>query len=135
VWRRTSALTLLSLAALRRASGEREMAEQLLAEVQAICTPLDARPALARAQSLAPRRLSSPASGFPDGLTAREGEVLILIAAGHSNQEIADQLWLSVRTVERHINKLYGKIDARGRADAVAYAARRGLLNSDDGGF
>jgi DNA-binding NarL/FixJ family response regulator len=45
-----------------------------------------------------------------------------LIAAGMTNNEIADDLVLSVRTVERHITNLYGKIDARGRADATAYA-------------
>jgi DNA-binding CsgD family transcriptional regulator len=108
--------------------GEREAVRKLLEEVNAICLPLGARPVLARAQALAPRRPRTPPSGYPGGLTAREGEVLVLITEGRSNQEIADELWLSVRTVERHINKLYAKIDARGRADAVAYAARHGLL-------
>src|SRR5262249_24412282 len=54
----------------------------------------------------------------------RELEVLRLVAAGHSNREIADELVLSVRTVERHINNLYAKIGARGKADATAYAFR-----------
>lgn len=123
------ALTLLAQAELHRAQGDRIAIEHVLVDVHAICTPLDARPALARAQALAPRRPTMPPSGYPDALTAREGEVLVLIAEGRSNQEIADQLWLSVRTVERHINKLYAKIDARGRADAVAYAARQGLFS------
>lgn len=65
---------------------------------------------------------------LPAGLTSREAEVLSLIAAGQSNQDIAEQLVLSVRTVERHITNLYGKIDARGRADATAFALRHGLL-------
>ena len=56
------------------------------------------------------------------GLTAREAEVLRLVARGQSNKEIAAELVLSVRTVERHITNLYGKIDARGKADATAYA-------------
>ena len=66
-------------------------------------------------------------SSRPAVLTAREREVLRLIAAGHTNREIAGALTLSVRTVERHINNLYAKIGARGKADATAYAFRHGL--------
>jgi DNA-binding NarL/FixJ family response regulator len=58
-------------------------------------------------------------------LSVRETEVLRLIAAGASNQH--DQLVLSVRTVERHITNLYAKIGARCKADATAFALRRGL--------
>jgi DNA-binding NarL/FixJ family response regulator len=54
-------------------------------------------------------------------------EVLRLIAGGKSNREIADELVLSVRTVERHITNIYAKIDARGKADATAYALRHSL--------
>jgi DNA-binding CsgD family transcriptional regulator len=124
------ALTLLARAELRRASGDRNGVAHLVEEIRTICTPLGARPALARAEALAPAPPRTPQGGYPGGLTAREGEVLVLIAQGRSNQEIADALWLSVRTVERHINKLYAKIDARSRADAVAYAARHGLLSA-----
>lgn len=60
-------------------------------------------------------------------LTSREAEVLGLIAAGRSNQQIADELVLSLRTVERHITNLYGKIGAHGKADATAYALRHGF--------
>jgi DNA-binding NarL/FixJ family response regulator len=61
---------------------------------------------------------------YPDGLSTREVEVLRLIAAGMNNHEIADTLFISVRTVERHITNLYAKIGADGRADATAYALR-----------
>jgi DNA-binding NarL/FixJ family response regulator len=61
-------------------------------------------------------------------LTPREVEVLRLIAAGHSNREIATELSLSARTLERHITNLYSKIDARGRADATAHAFRHALV-------
>ena len=60
-------------------------------------------------------------------LSPRETEVLGLIAAGRSNQQIADHLVLSLRTVERHITNLYAKIGARRKADATAYALRNGL--------
>jgi len=64
---------------------------------------------------------------LPDGLTAREAEVLRLIAAGRTNTEIAEELTLSVRTVARHITNLYTKIGARNKAEATAYAGRKGL--------
>lgn len=66
-------------------------------------------------------------SARPAGLTPRELEVLRLLANGETNAEIAHRLGLSVHTVERHVANLYRKIDARGRADATAYAVRRGL--------
>lgn len=64
----------------------------------------------------------------PVRLTLRELEVLRQIALGRTNQEIADQLVVSVRTIEHHIANLYGKIGARGRADASRYAFRHRLL-------
>jgi DNA-binding CsgD family transcriptional regulator/tetratricopeptide (TPR) repeat protein len=126
------ALTLLALATLRRATGDRAAVEALITEVRTICAPLGARRALARAATLASHPFSLPRRGYPDGLSPREAEVLMLIATGDSNQEIAERLFLSVRTVERHINSLYRKIDARGRVEAAAYAARHALL--PDGG-
>ena len=65
---------------------------------------------------------------YPDHLTAREVEVLRLIAAGRTNLEISRELVLSLRTVARHITNIYGKIGARGKADATAYAIGHGLL-------
>jgi DNA-binding NarL/FixJ family response regulator len=54
-------------------------------------------------------------------------EVLRLIAGGRTNREIAAELTLSPRTVGRHITNLYGKIGARGKADATAYALHHEL--------
>jgi DNA-binding CsgD family transcriptional regulator len=122
------ALTLLEMTTARRATGDRAAVEALLTEVRAICAPLGARRALARVATLASHPLAVPRGSYPDGLSVREAEVLALIATGSTNQEIAERLFLSVRTVERHINSLYRKIDARGRVEAAAYAARHGLL-------
>ncbi len=63
----------------------------------------------------------------PSGLTPRELTVLRHIAAGHSSQEMAAELALSVRTVERHITNLYTKLGVRNRAEATLYALRHGL--------
>ncbi|MER7660566.1 MULTISPECIES: response regulator transcription factor [unclassified Streptomyces] len=64
---------------------------------------------------------------LPDGLTAREGEVLTLIAEGLNNTEIARRLHISTATVKTHINNLFSKADLHDRAQAVRYAYREGL--------
>ncbi len=68
------------------------------------------------------------ASGPPDDLSAREIEVLRLIALGHTNSEIASRLYLSVRTVESHRAHLQQKTGRTSRADLVAYARDHGVL-------
>jgi pimeloyl-ACP methyl ester carboxylesterase/DNA-binding CsgD family transcriptional regulator len=61
------------------------------------------------------------------GLTERETQLLRLVAAGHTNKEIAAELSVTVNTVERHLVNIYSKIGARGRADATAYALKNNL--------
>ena len=64
---------------------------------------------------------------FP--LTPRELEVLALLAEGASNKVIARRLGISVHTAKFHVGSLLDKLDAIGRTDAVAHAARRGVIN------
>lgn len=69
----------------------------------------------------------SDSDRYPGRLAAREMEVLLLVAAGKTNREIAEQLMLSLPTVQRHIANIYIKANARNRADATAHALRHGL--------
>lgn len=71
-----------------------------------------------------------PPSGPPDGLTERELEVLRMIALGHTNAEIASQLYLSVRTVESHRAHIQQKIRRSTRAELVRYALDHGLIEA-----
>jgi DNA-binding NarL/FixJ family response regulator len=75
----------------------------------------------------APAPASASGANLPDELTPREVEVLKLIAAGLSNNEIADKLVLSNATVKTHINRIFYKTGARDRAQAVRYAYQHGL--------
>jgi DNA-binding NarL/FixJ family response regulator len=66
-----------------------------------------------------------------DPLSDREREVLRLLALGHTNQEIAKRLYISVRTAETHRAHIMQKLRLQSRADLVAYALERGLLEAD----
>jgi DNA-binding NarL/FixJ family response regulator len=74
-----------------------------------------------------PAAPSGPGQRPPDGLTAREVEVLALLASGLSNTEIAQRLYLSNATVKTHINRIFAKTGARDRAQAVRYAYQHRL--------
>jgi ATP/maltotriose-dependent transcriptional regulator MalT len=75
------------------------------------------------------RRVPSRQSGRgAGGLTRRELEVLALVAAGASNQQIAERLFISRPTAIRHVANIFVKLDARNRAEAVRIAGERGLL-------
>jgi DNA-binding CsgD family transcriptional regulator/pimeloyl-ACP methyl ester carboxylesterase len=69
-----------------------------------------------------------PPSRVADRLSPRETEVLHLLAAGRSNQQIADELVISLNTVNRHVSNIYAKTGAANRAEAASYATRRGLV-------
>ena len=65
-------------------------------------------------------------------LSEREREVLWLLARGHTNQQVADKLFLSVKTIETYRSRIGEKLGLHGRAELVAYAMRVGLLSKDD---
>ena len=67
----------------------------------------------------------SPA--YPDGLSSREVEVLRLIATGKTDREIAEELFISVRTVGHHVSNILNKTNAVNRTEAATYAAVHGL--------
>lgn len=96
-----------------------------------------ASPNLSPSQSPSPSPVPMPVPGsgqgaWPDGLTAREAEVLALIAQGLSNTEICERLFVSQATVKSHVNRIFSKIGARDRAQAVGYAYRAGIGRAEE---
>ncbi|MFJ9321100.1 response regulator [Streptomyces globisporus] len=80
------------------------------------------------------QRVSAPQKRSIDGLTAREAEVLVLIARGLSNADIADRLTITDHTVKTHINRLFAKMGLRDRAQAVILAYELGLVVAGNSG-
>jgi len=78
--------------------------------------------------TLGARIAREPPPGPPDDLSVREVEVLRLIALGHTNAEIAQKLYLSVRTVETHRSHIQQKLRVSSRAELVSHALQRGLV-------
>jgi two-component system response regulator NreC len=79
---------------------------------------------------LGARIAAEPLPRPPDDLSQREIDVLRLIARGHTNAEIAEQLFLSVRTVETHRSHIQQKLGLSTRAELVGYALERGLIGA-----
>jgi DNA-binding CsgD family transcriptional regulator len=77
---------------------------------------------------LGARVAATPPPGPPDGLSEREVDVLRLIALGHTNAEIAEGLYLSVRTVETHCSHIQQKLRLGSRSELVRYALDHGLV-------
>ncbi|MFD3729559.1 LuxR C-terminal-related transcriptional regulator [Streptomyces sp. NPDC058671] len=113
------------LAAVDRAGGDEEAARLELGSARAVFERLGAVPDARRAAALlsggARRRL-------PGGLTAREAEVLRLVASGGTNKDIARDLVISEHTVARHLNNIFAKLGVGSRAAATAYAYAHGLI-------
>ena len=117
----------------RGAGGDRDRAAELLTRAGAIFKELGAELLLRHvtelAESLETRISVEPQRRpiYPDGLSEREVEVLRLVAGGRSNQQIADELVLSIKTVARHMSNIFNKIGVDRRSAATAYAFERGL--------
>jgi len=98
--------------------------------VQTVLITVNGQPGLA--QDVANQAMTELANGFqlhlalPSGLTRREIEVLHLLSHGMSNRDIAQKLFVSVRTVEAHLRSLYGKLDVSSRTEAALWAVRHG---------
>ena len=106
-----------------RALGDEDAARLELDVACAAFEQLGARTDLAEARALA----TAPTVGRA-GLTARECEVLRLVASGRTNREIAAELVISEHTVARHLQNMFAKLDLPSRAAATAYAYRHGLV-------
>ena len=111
--------------------GDRDAAEMEFDAARAVFAQLGAVPDLARVDALG-REISPAPSAHP--LSARELEVLRLVAAGKSNRTIADELFISERTVERHMSNIFTKLDVSSRAAATAYAYERQLVGRRSAG-
>ena len=108
-----------------RQLGDTDTAEMELDAARLIFDQLEAGPDLTRVQGLARAGTSGKAGGR---LTAREVQVIRLVAAGKSNRTIAADLFLSEKTVERHISNIFAKLALSSRAAATAYAYEHGLV-------
>jgi DNA-binding CsgD family transcriptional regulator len=126
------ALTRLALAELLLDHFPRERGEAF--EHLDLCIPefrgMKMQPSLQKAEELMARRgrERKPRPVYPDGLSAREVEILRLIAQGMTNQQIAERLVISLNTVLHHVTNLLGKTGAANRAEATDYAHRHNLI-------
>ncbi|MEU2611948.1 AAA family ATPase [Micromonospora sp. NPDC007271] len=122
---------LLGLAEAAAAAGERDVVADAVREAADIAARLGATPLGEQAAVLA-RRVGLRGGGRPgpDLLTSREQEVLRLVAEGHSNSRIAEQLFISPKTASVHVSRIIAKLDVSNRVEAAALAHRLGLLTT-----
>jgi CO/xanthine dehydrogenase Mo-binding subunit/DNA-binding CsgD family transcriptional regulator len=111
-------------------TGDREGARTHAEAAAAAATQLHALPLQrAVAETISSARLAPSGSGGDGGLTAREGEILALVAEGLTNREIGKRLFISDKTVSVHLSNAMAKLNASSRTEAVTVAQRRGLLD------
>jgi DNA-binding CsgD family transcriptional regulator len=131
---------LLRLAEAHLAAGDRDNATGTLREAHAIAERLGAAPIAADAAALARRaRISLTTGPAPEredelarlGLTGRE--ILLLVAAGHTNREIARALFISPKTAGVHVSNILAKLGVTGRVEAAAVVHRSGLTTGSPG--
>ncbi len=98
---------------------------------ETVCSPKIAYSVFSRVAELS-RKHRSKLNHGSEGLTAREMEILRLISVGLSNNQIAQQLYLSLCTVKNHVHNILEKMEVRSRSEAVHYASDKGLLQKGD---
>ncbi|MDT0341227.1 helix-turn-helix transcriptional regulator [Streptomyces litchfieldiae] len=121
------------------ADGDRERAAGLLALAHAVAGELGARPLAGEIEKLAqrarlPLTAGTAAAAADDGsfgLTPRERDVLALVAAGRSNRQIAEELFISPKTASVHVSNILAKLEVSGRGEAAALAHRLGIVGAD----
>lgn len=122
------ACALVRLAEAAAGAGERAAAAEAVAEAGELAARLGAAPLAEQARLLARRLGLRGAAAETQLLTARELEVLRLVAAGHTNRGIASELFISPKTASVHVSRIIAKLDVTNRVEAAAAARRIGLL-------
>ncbi len=122
------ALTLLSLAELALAQDRSSDAMPLLEAARDVFDRLGAAPALERIAAVERRLPVKPVARTAGGLSVREVEVLQLVAKGMTDADVADALFISPRTVARHLQSVYNKLGVNSRTAATAFAFEHGLV-------
>jgi len=116
---------------LERAVDERDVDSQAEAIVSSILAVMSGERVMASAVA---NRVLNMLTGtttpkeFYDGLTAREIEILKLLAIGQANKQVARRLQISEKTVRNHVSNMYAKLQIYDRSQAVLYAVRKGLI-------
>lgn len=118
-----AARTRVLIARACRALGDGDGAEIELDAARRVFAELGARPDLTDVDPVVP----PPATTLPGGLSAREGEVLVLLAKGLTNRELARELVISEKTVATHVSHIFTKLGVTSRSAATAYAYENGL--------
>lgn len=108
---------------LTKKAGRTEIGRAITAAAAGLA-PLDAG---VQSRIVSAARVGHVPAELPDGLTAREAEVLSLIAAGLGNRAIASRLRIEASTVKSHVNRILAKTGSTDRADATRYARRHGI--------
>ena len=122
-----SALVRVLMARAHRGLGDEDAADMELEAAEWVFDQLGAVPDAQRARALS-SRAPEPTAG---PLTRREVEVLRLVATGMTNRAVAAELFLSEKTVARHLSNIFAKVDVSSRAAATAYAFRSGVVGPD----
>jgi DNA-binding CsgD family transcriptional regulator/tetratricopeptide (TPR) repeat protein len=130
------ALTLLELAELSVADGRADVARALADEIHSVCLPLRAEPTLRRVDELLATLAGAVGRNVaPAGLTARELDVLRLVAQGLTDAEVAERLFVARRTVNTHLTSIYTKLNVSSRAAATRFAVEQGLTSPATAGL